>query len=183
MTTAYWQLLKDPRWQKLRLKKLESAEWTCQGCYATENTLAVHHKRYVKGRNPWEYEDHELVVLCENCHSAEHEAKELRSELIARLRQDGPASAAEFFAVGAGYVGEQTNDKGLAEVVGRVWQEDPYPVEAGRLLAAIVRRYSLTADGMARLSAALVEDPDGDLAAALQDAFDRAGATSRGGRV
>lgn len=182
MTTPYWQLLKDPRWQKVRLKKLEAAEWTCQGCYGTESTLAVHHKRYVKGRNPWEYEDHELVVLCEDCHTAEHEAKELRSELVAHLHQDGPASASEFFAIGAGYVGSQTNDARLAEVVERVWQEDPYPVECGRFLAILVRRFGLTAQGLASMTASLWEELDSELAGELQAAFDKAGATAHGGQ-
>ncbi len=34
--------------------------------------LNVHHKYYVKGKAPWEYEDDALVTLCEECHRETH---------------------------------------------------------------------------------------------------------------
>ena len=38
-----------------------------------ELILAVHHKRYIVGRNAWEYDDDDLVTLCQDCHSKVHE--------------------------------------------------------------------------------------------------------------
>lgn len=35
-------------------------------------TLNVHHKEYIKGRKPWEYENEQLLTLCEECHEIEH---------------------------------------------------------------------------------------------------------------
>lgn len=67
---TYAQKLKDPRWQKLRLRTLEKRGWKCERCSAGHRTLHVHHKRY-RGQ-PWEAGDADLEVLCEPCHSAEH---------------------------------------------------------------------------------------------------------------
>jgi 5-methylcytosine-specific restriction endonuclease McrA len=35
-------------------------------------TLHVHHKKYIKGKMPWEYEDSDLISLCNLCHSNLH---------------------------------------------------------------------------------------------------------------
>lgn len=134
---SYSELLRDPRWQKVRLKKLEAANWCCQACYDHETMLSVHHKRYVKGRLPWEYPEHELVVLCQPCHEYEHQGKELRSDLMAALHADGPACAADAFAVMAGYVSEQTNDTLMHTIARQFREECPYQFEAGRFLAGI----------------------------------------------
>lgn len=60
--------LKDPRWQKLRLLKLQQADWACENCGTKENTLHVHHGYYEWGKDPWDYESSSLQVLCEVCH-------------------------------------------------------------------------------------------------------------------
>lgn len=72
---AYADLLRDPRWQKMRLHKLEEAKWRCASCLSAEKTLNVHHKFYRRGAAPWEYELKELEVLCEECHEAIHFCK------------------------------------------------------------------------------------------------------------
>lgn len=69
MEKSYLELLKDPRWQKKRLKIMERDNFTCQMCSDTHSTLTVHHKRYVWGRKPWEYTDKDLITFCEDCHS------------------------------------------------------------------------------------------------------------------
>jgi len=51
---------------------LELAGFECENCGSKEDTLHVHHRIYHKGREPWEYEDHELDVLCEHCHQDAH---------------------------------------------------------------------------------------------------------------
>lgn len=66
---TYGELLKDPRWQRMRLEILERDEFRCQTCGDNKNTLHVHHRRYLKGHKPWEYDASDLVTLCEGCHS------------------------------------------------------------------------------------------------------------------
>ena len=64
----YSNLLKDPRWQRERLKAMERDNFTCQLCFRRDRTLNVHHKRYIPGLAPWEYPLDELITLCEDCH-------------------------------------------------------------------------------------------------------------------
>jgi hypothetical protein len=71
---SYWELLRDPRWQRKRLEILNRADFTCEECGSTDKTLNVHHKRYRKGAMPWEYENDELRCLCEGCHRYEHQS-------------------------------------------------------------------------------------------------------------
>lgn len=60
---------RDPRWQKKRLKIMERDEFACVSCNTKEDTLNVHHRvPYKKDAKPWEYEDDELITLCEECH-------------------------------------------------------------------------------------------------------------------
>ncbi len=69
--TSYSEKLRDPRWQKKRLGILNRDEWHCQICFDGENTLHVHHRDYTRGREPWEYDDKNLVTLCYICHQEE----------------------------------------------------------------------------------------------------------------
>ena len=73
MSKSYSEKLRDPRWQKARLKILERDEWTCQFCFDSESTLSVHHKWYIPSREPWEYPELALITLCEDCHAKEME--------------------------------------------------------------------------------------------------------------
>lgn len=78
----YLRLLKDPRWQRKRLEKLQDADWTCSCCGIKEKTLHVHHPKYRHGAMPWEYELDELEVLCDDCHEAFHAAKNELSSIV-----------------------------------------------------------------------------------------------------
>ena len=69
---TYSEQLKHPNWQKKRLEMLTAADWCCTQCGTKEITLHVHHKQYAKGRMAWEYQSHELEVLCEECHEKAH---------------------------------------------------------------------------------------------------------------
>lgn len=81
--------LLDPRWQKKRLEMLSAAEWMCCKCYDSQATLHVHHLFY-DGREPWEYEEGEMTVLCDVCHQGEHEwRKDAEHELLQALRKRG----------------------------------------------------------------------------------------------
>lgn len=73
MRKTYSEQLKDPRWQKMRLRVFEREKFTCEFCGSTEKTLHAHHTRYKPGAAPWEYEDHEILCICEECHGKEHE--------------------------------------------------------------------------------------------------------------
>lgn len=70
-TATYLEKLKDPRWQQMRLRVFERDSWRCQRCGASEYTLAVHHRYYLKGHEPWDYSVDAFITLCEDCHSNE----------------------------------------------------------------------------------------------------------------
>jgi len=69
----YSEKLKDPRWQRNRLKILDRDKWTCQGCGDKKSTLFVHHLYYEKDKDPWEYPPEAFLTLCESCHEEEYE--------------------------------------------------------------------------------------------------------------
>lgn len=83
----YLEKLKDPQWQKKRLEIFERDEWTCQICYDTEATLHVHHRLYLKDKEPWDYPNEALVTLCEECHEEERRSRSAEEQaLIQALR-------------------------------------------------------------------------------------------------
>lgn len=82
---TYSEQLKHPNWQRVRLERLGIANWECDNCGDKEKTLHVHHKRYVKGRMAWEYENSDLAVLCEKCHQEEHSDREILDKLLADM--------------------------------------------------------------------------------------------------
>lgn len=72
--SEYSRQLADPRWMALRNQILERDEWRCTVC-DSENRLAVHHKRYIKGAKAWEYDHADLITLCHWCHEDTHGRK------------------------------------------------------------------------------------------------------------
>lgn len=68
---TYAEKLKDPRWQRKRLEIMERDGFKCRICGDETTTLHVHHVRYLRGREPWEYREFYFVTLCENCHETE----------------------------------------------------------------------------------------------------------------
>ena len=86
----YSDKLKDPRWQKMRLKVLERDDWCCQNCFDSENTLHVHHRYYEQGNDPWDYPLEALVTLCATCHAEESESRPgAERTLLQALRKAG----------------------------------------------------------------------------------------------
>lgn len=69
---TYSEKMKDPRWQKKRLKLLDLNEWACEACQTKEKTLHVHHSYYDKSIEPWDYPDYVYVILCDECHEKMH---------------------------------------------------------------------------------------------------------------
>ena len=87
---TYSQKLSDPRWQRKRLEILQRDNFSCRRCNSQTQTLHVHHVRYLRNREPWDYRDYYLVTLCKDCHTAEEcEIKE------ANKRNCLPAPACE----------------------------------------------------------------------------------------
>lgn len=82
---SYSEKLRDPRWQKKRLEIMQRDEFKCQECADTESTLHVHHARYLKHRDPWEYDDALLVTLCEACHGKLHEGELSQAEQLSSI--------------------------------------------------------------------------------------------------
>ena len=75
----YLELLRDPRWQRMRLETMNRDGFKCRSCGNDKSTLNVHHRYYVRGRAPWEYDPDTLRTLCEPC----HERAELMREALA----------------------------------------------------------------------------------------------------
>lgn len=69
--STYSEKLKDPRWQKRRLKVFERDNFTCQRCLDKTKTLHLHHAYYDRGKDPWDADNAALVTLCEACHEME----------------------------------------------------------------------------------------------------------------
>lgn len=84
----YSEKLRNPKWQKKRLKVLERDNWECQICFDKESTLNVHHRYYEKGKEPWEYDLNVLVTLCEECHQSETESiREESTNILQALKK------------------------------------------------------------------------------------------------
>jgi hypothetical protein len=91
----YSEKLRDPRWQKKRLKIMERDGFTCLCCGDSKSTLNVHHKQY--SGNPWEADDEALETLCEPCH-------EKRSALNQRLMMMPTKFALEVLECSVGWL-------------------------------------------------------------------------------
>lgn len=103
--TTYAEQLLDPRWQKKRLEVLDYADFACEICGDDESTLHVHHKHYIRGRKVWEYDNEQLVCLCRQCHTNQHDNEEKFHDLIARIELDGPHSRDEVYFLISGFIG------------------------------------------------------------------------------
>lgn len=86
---TYIEKLKDPRWQKKRLKILERDGFKCVMCGCETETLHVHHKFYLKNKDPWDYDDKYLTTLCEACHWDETDSmNDYLHDLILEVRKN-----------------------------------------------------------------------------------------------
>jgi 5-methylcytosine-specific restriction endonuclease McrA len=67
-----WYIERSPGWKSVRYWALERSGYKCQKCGANAGvSLHVHHLNYDHLGHEW---PEDLVVLCESCHKAEHEA-------------------------------------------------------------------------------------------------------------
>jgi hypothetical protein len=71
---TYYEQLKTPQWFEYRSMVIEAKGSRCEHCgtmfYTDE--VHVHHCGYDFERKAWEYEIHELKILCRSCHGAIH---------------------------------------------------------------------------------------------------------------
>lgn len=79
---TYSEKLKDPRWQKKRLEILNRDGFKCVYCEDEKSTLHVHHRLYLKGCSPWEYDNRLLETVCQACHQEEEEASDMLDSII-----------------------------------------------------------------------------------------------------
>jgi hypothetical protein len=85
---TYSQKLRDPRWQKRRLERLEKSSWRCDRCLDSKSELQVHHNWYVTGLEPWEYNVDQLSTLCVNCHEVAGEVHKKLKTLLSTTSVD-----------------------------------------------------------------------------------------------
>lgn len=110
MSKTYWEKLQDPRWQKKRLEAMSEVGFRCELCYDNASTLNVHHKEYFKNREPWDYENNQLAVLCKNCHENLHLEFDLFKWIGSHANVDGPDNRQELAFILCGYIGHSLED-------------------------------------------------------------------------
>jgi len=80
----YSQQLLTIEWKNKRFEILKRDCFKCQNCNSKSN-LQVHHKRYIKGRNAWDYPNSFLITVCDKCHELIH--KKSKIEIIKDRRK------------------------------------------------------------------------------------------------
>lgn len=76
-TMPYREYLQTPEWQEKRKSAMKRAGFRCQVCNAYGVRLNVHHRTYE--RRGYE-NNHDLIVLCANCHQIFHDNGSLASD-------------------------------------------------------------------------------------------------------
>lgn len=79
---TYSEKLKHPFWQKKRLEILQRDNWCCQLCSDNNTNLQVHHKVYISGREPWDYENEVLITVCQHCHACIEAIKKYNADYV-----------------------------------------------------------------------------------------------------
>lgn len=73
---TYSEKLQDPRWQKRKSEIQAAARFRCEDCGRADSRLDVHHCAYMAGREPWEYDNSLLMLLCRTCHARRQEMED-----------------------------------------------------------------------------------------------------------
>lgn len=74
----YSKLLNTNAWKNKRMIILTRDGFKCTKCEKSDCILHVHHKIYIAGRNPWEYNNKHLITLCKECHDEIHRTKKIK---------------------------------------------------------------------------------------------------------
>lgn len=68
-------LYADKQWAAFREQVIELDGGVCVECGRGRPdgvALQVHHKHYISGRKPWQYDPSDCETLCQGCHAREH---------------------------------------------------------------------------------------------------------------
>jgi len=68
------KLYQKNEWKEFSKSIIELDGNKCSKCERNgkDVILQVHHKKYIKGRKPWEYGSKDCITLCKGCHAEEH---------------------------------------------------------------------------------------------------------------
>lgn len=68
----YKEQVNDPRWVEKSREIMKRDNFTCQLCGKSHTKLNVHHIKYIKDKDYWDYPDELLMTVCEVCHQKIH---------------------------------------------------------------------------------------------------------------
>jgi hypothetical protein len=118
-TMTYSEKLRDPRWQKKRLKIMRYAHWRCQICGAKDSTLHCHHSYYTRGKEPWQYPDGAIICICEGCHEKLHPRPKVDEQpVLPRTPIQMPVVRQKFTALRAAVMGLTREEYEAREAAG-----------------------------------------------------------------
>lgn len=82
---TYSEKLRDSRWYDFRQMAFSRHGEYCQCCGQDTDFskgIHVHHRRYISGLDPWQYEMNDVMVVCGFCHEEIHEAEDAMRQVI-----------------------------------------------------------------------------------------------------
>lgn len=157
MASSYSQKLKDPRWQKKRLEIMGRDGFRCRICGDDSNTLHVHHKHYFSKREPWDYEEQDLVTVCEICHDEAHSMGDELKAVAGHYDMDGPWSISALTALAAGFRDGMEEARGREAILSEKFNLSPDHYSLGLIAAMLSEPTEQDHKGHARM---LVETMD-----------------------
>lgn len=87
--SKYGHKLQLPQWQIKRMEIMNRDLYKCQKCFRgvgeLKDSLSVHHRHYIPGREPWDYPGELLITLCNDCHKKEEDCAKIGQELVNTL--------------------------------------------------------------------------------------------------
>lgn len=143
MAETYFDLLRRPEWQRVRLTVMESCGFQCEMCGDRSSTLNVHHTYYQKSKKPWEYPKESLRCYCEPCHEkAQRLLEQIKTDALGRL-SFSQTLALLGYAYGMLSAGDPdmeiyVSDLEFAEGIGDFWRLRPCQVTDGRGLNTVI---------------------------------------------
>lgn len=120
---TYSEKLKDPRWQKRRLKIMERDGFKCMSCDNQHNTLNVHHCNYSK--EPWDAPDEDLATLCDECHERIGRIVKMINRQIVRPVPDSIWSMQEVYVAFGALMSNPESARSMATLLCSLSSTDP----------------------------------------------------------
>lgn len=80
MSLSYSDKLKFNEWKEKKDLIFFRDRYRCMLCDDDTKLLHCHHKKYINGTFPWEYDDSLLITLCEECHKKFHNIEDVLVE-------------------------------------------------------------------------------------------------------